>query len=135
MMQNPYTTYQPAYGNPYGMRMQQQPYYPQPMQAPAMEQQSIVTMVGDRREVDGQILSDLMPHFYANLPAGEVYVKQMDTASGKSFVTVYRAEAAAPPVSYATTDELKALEGRLEQLAASISNEYMPRRRRGDADE
>lgn len=135
MMQNPYTAYQPVYGNPYGMRMQQPAYYPQPVQPPVMEQQPVVTMVGDRKEVDGQIVSDLAPHFYANLPGGEMYVKQVDTATGKSVVTVFRADAAAQPVTYATTEQLRALEARLEELTASIGSEYTPKRKKVENDE
>lgn len=134
MMQNPYTAYQPVYGNPYGMRMQQPAYYPQQVQPPVVEQPAVVTMVGDRKEVDGQIVSDLAPHFYANLQGGELYVKQLDTTTGKSVVTVYRAEQPAPPVAYATADELHALEERFEQMLAALNADNPPRRKRGDAE-
>lgn len=128
MMQNPYTAYQPVYGNPYGMRVPQ-PYY-QPMQQTVMDASPSVTIVGDRREAEGQIVSDLAPHFYANLPAGEIYVKQLDTNTGKSVMTVFRADGGKEqqPVVYATTDDLKALEARLDELAASVS--YAPKRAR-----
>ena len=129
MMQgNPYTAYQPVYGNPYAMRMQQQSYYQQPMMQPPMEQSAVV-MVSDRREVDGQIVNDLLPHYYANRNGAEIYVKQLDTATGKSVVTVYRAEVnQQQAVEYASAADLRALAGRVDDLAAVVGNSYTPKR-------
>lgn len=127
MQGNPYTAYQPIYGNPYGMRMQQQYYQPQPMQP--MEQAAVV-MVSDRREVDSQIVNDLLPHYYANRNGAEIYVKQLDTATGKSVVTVYKAEMAqqAAPMEYASAADLRALAGRVDDLAAALDAGYTPKR-------
>lgn len=126
MQGNPYTAYQPVYGNPYAMRMPQQYYPPQPMQP--MEQAAVV-MVSDRREVDSQIVNDLLPHYYANRNGAEIYVKQLDTATGKSVVTVYRAEVnQQQAVEYASAADLRALAGRVDDLAAVVGNSYTPKR-------
>ena len=128
MMQgNPYTAYQPVYGNPYAIRMQQQSYYQQPMMQPPMEQTAVV-MVSDRREVDGQIVNDLLPHYYANRNGTEIYVKQLDTATGKSAVTVYRVEEGREAVEYASAAELRALAGRVDELAEAMNSGYTPKR-------
>lgn len=127
MQGNPYTGYQPVYGNPYAMRMQQT-YYPQQMvQQPQIDQAAVI-MVSDRREVDGQIVNDLMPHYYANRNGAEIYVKQLDTATGKSVVTVFRADAGRDAAEYASAADLRALAGRVDQLAAAVGGEYVPRR-------
>lgn len=126
MQGNPYTAYQPVYGNPYAMRMPQQYYPPQPMQP--MEQAAVV-MVSDRREVDSQIVNDLLPHYFANRNGAEIYVKQLDTATGKSVVTVYRAEVnQQQAVEYASAADLRALAGRVDDLAATVGNGYTPKR-------
>ena len=127
MQGNPYTSYQPVYGNPYAMRMQQQSYYPQTMIQPPIEQSSVV-MVSDRREVDGQIVNDLLPHYYANRNGTEIYVKQLDTATGKSVVTVFHADAGREAAEYASAADLRALAGRVDELAAAINGEYVPKR-------
>lgn len=128
MQGNPYTAYQPVYGNPYAMRMQQQSYYQQPMMQPPMEQAAVV-MVSDRREVDSQIVNDLLPHYFANRNGAEIYVKQLDTATGKSVVTVYRAEVnQQQAVEYASAADLRALAGRVDDLAAAVGNGYTPKR-------
>lgn len=126
MQGNPYTAYQPVYGNPYAMRMPQQYYPPQPMQP--MEQAAVV-MVSDRREVDSQIVNDLLPHYFANRNGAEIYVKQLDTATGKSVVTVYKAEVnQQQAVEYASAADLRALAGRVDDLAATVGNGYTPKR-------
>ena len=126
MQGNPYTAYQPVYGNPYAMRMPQQYYPTQPMQP--MEQAAVV-MVSDRREVGSQIVNDLLPHYFANRNGAEIYVKQLDTATGKSVVTVYRAEVnQQQAVEYDSAADLRALAGRVDDLAATVGNGYTPKR-------
>lgn len=125
MQGNPYTSYQPIYGNPYGMRMQQQYYQPPALQP--MEQAAVV-MVSDRREVDSQIVNDLLPHYYANRNGAEIYVKQLDTATGKSVVTVFHADAGREAAEYASAADLRALAVRVDELAAAINGEYVPKR-------
>lgn len=136
MMQgNPYQAYQPMYGNPYGMRQYYQPQQPQQM----MEQAAVV-MVSDRREVDSQIVNDLLPHFYANRNGTEIYVKQVDSNTGSSFVRTYTLaqpqQQEAP--AYVTLDEFHALEGKVNQLGDMLKgDDYQPRRagRRAIADD
>lgn len=128
MMQgNPYQAYQPMYGNPYGMR---QYYQPQQPQQPIMEQAAVI-MVSDRREVDSQIVNDLLPHFFANRNGSEIYVKQVDSNTGSSFVRTYTLaqpqQQEAP--AYVTLGEFHALEGKVNELSDMLKgDDYQPRR-------
>ena len=126
MMQgNPYQAYQPMYGNPYGMRQYYQPQQPQQM----MEQAAVV-MVSDRREVDSQIVNDLAPHFFANRNGTEIYVKQVDSNTGSSFVRTYTlAQPQQQEVqSYVTMGEFHALEGKVNELSDMLKgDDYQPR--------
>lgn len=128
MQGNPFQAYQPMYSSPYSMRPMQT-YY-QPQQPQAMEQ-AVVVMVSDRKEVDGQIINDLQPHFYANRAGTEVYVKQVDTNTGSSFVrtfTLAQPQQQEAPV-YVTADEFHALEGKVHQLSDMLKDDgYQPRR-------
>ena len=138
MQGNPYQAYQPVYGNPYGMRQMQQ-YY-QPQQPQQIMEQAAVVMVSDRREVDSQIVNDLAPHFFANRNGMEIYVKQVDSNTGSSFVRTYTLakpqQQEAP--AYVTADEFHALEGKVNELSDMIKgDDYQPRRagRRAIADD
>lgn len=126
MQNNPYgQIYQPMYGNPYAARMPQMtpPIYQQQPPQPSQPQQGSLVMVTSRTEAEAaQIPFDGLPHFYANMGAGEVYAKIFNSNTGMADFVVFRVErpqAAAventPPPSpeYATRSDLESLEARL----------------------
>ena len=107
---NPGYTYTPAYT---------------PAYAPVYQPQT--NCGGGCRPVSGaeeakaaQVPFDGNPYIFTNIPNGEIYVKQFNTATGSTDFVTYRREAGRQAVSYATTADLDALRA---EFAAMIGKE------------
>lgn len=132
--QAPY--YNNPYTNVYQNGFQQQPIVQQPAPAPMMQSNVNVRMVTSREEaIAAQIPFDATVNIFANLAAGEVYIKRFNIQTGKADFDVFKQQIeravqpqqqaiqqpVTPPVEYVPLDAFQRLEGRVGELAETIN--------------
>lgn len=131
----------PYYNNPYTNGYQngfqpQQPMIQQTAPAPVMQSNVNVRMVTSREEaIAAQIPFDATVNIFANLSAGEVYIKRFNIQTGKADFDVFKQQIeqtvqpqqqvvqqpVTPQVEYVPLDAFQRLEGRVGELAETVN--------------